>query len=109
MKKIVLHRYPCQSDHAVFRVVECAGIERGDGEDFKVPSGKVASLGCPEWLGSESRLYVWGAVNRQDSRLIVCTESDANKIISIVREFNEQYGKKEKEGDLEPLPYEVIE
>lgn len=71
----------------------CDILKRGRFEDENL---RVRSINAPDYLSGSGTLYIQGEVKREDNRVILVSEDDANKIKQKVKEINNRYGIEER-------------
>ena len=72
----------------------CDILKRGKFEDENL---RVRSINAPDYVsGLDGILFIQGKIEREDNRIILVSEDDANKIKQKVKELNERYGIEER-------------
>ena len=71
----------------------CDILKRGKFEDENL---RVRSINVPDYLSGPDILLIQGEVKREDNRIILVSEDDANKIKQQVKELNKRYGIEER-------------
>lgn len=71
----------------------CDILKRGKFEDENL---RVRSINVPDYSSGSGILSIQGEVKREDDRIILVSEYDANKIKQQVKELNKRYGIEER-------------
>lgn len=76
----------------------CDILKRGKFEDENL---RVRSINVPDYSSGSGILSIQGEVKREDDRIILVSEYDANKIKQQVKELNKRYGELNKRYGIE--------
>lgn len=71
----------------------CDILKRGKFEDENLG---VRSINAPDYVSGLGILFIQGEIKREDNRIILVSEDDANKIKQKVKELNKRYGIEER-------------
>lgn len=61
------------------------------GEFYDIETG-VESVGTPEYIKDDNKLYIQGKENDKDSKILLVDKEDLKNILEIVNKINEKYG-----------------